>query len=101
MIKFSELDIKVEHKSFSGQKIDIDKIINREIVVDGFKIEDSKLDKKKGNGKCLTLSFSLGESKHILFTSGVYLQEQILKVPTDKFPFTTTIEKFDKALKFT
>ena len=53
MRTFKEFGIKPASKSFIGDKIKIDRIVNREIVVLDYKVEDSKYN--KGNGKCLYL----------------------------------------------
>lgn len=49
MFKFSDFDIKPQVKSFEGEKIKIDKILNREITVTDYKIETSKYEKGNGN----------------------------------------------------
>jgi hypothetical protein len=91
MNKFSDMKIQAPAKGFEGDKIKISKILNREIEVHGFKLDASKCFQHKGSGKCLTLQIKIGESKHIVFTSSICLIETIQQVPTDLFPFTTTI----------
>ncbi len=59
MKKFSDLNIKIRIKSFEGTKIKICKILNKEIIVYRFKIENSKIYKDRGNGKCLHLEISI------------------------------------------
>jgi hypothetical protein len=101
MNSFSQFDIKTNTKGFEGDKIKISKILNREIVVHHFKIEDSKVYKERGSGKCLHLQISFDDEKHIVFTSGSGLIEAILQVPLTEFPFTTTIVKENDRFKFT
>jgi len=43
MNNFKDFDIKAEINSFTGDKIKIDKVLNKEIKILGFKIEDSKI----------------------------------------------------------
>ena len=63
MNKFSDLGIKLEDtKKLVGDKIKIDKIINREIIVYSYKIEDSKY-----TGKCLYMQISLSGTKRIIY----------------------------------
>lgn len=87
MKKFSQFDIKISSKGFLGDKIKIQKILNREIIVHHYIIGDSKVFK----GKCLQLQISLNETKHVLFTGSSGLLEAITQVPDSAFPFTTTI----------
>jgi len=99
MKNFSQFNIQQTAKGFEGDKIKMSKILNREIVVHHFKIEDSKLFKEKGSGKCLHLQISFNNEKHIIFTSSSGLIEVIQKIPVNGFPFTTTIiEENDRFL---
>jgi hypothetical protein len=101
MNKFSEFDIKTLSKGFEGDKIKIKKIFNTEIIVHAFKIENSKVFTDKGSCKCLHLQISINGTKHIVFTSSSGLIEQLLQVPADRFPFTTTIIEENERYKFT
>jgi len=91
MKNFSQFNIKPMTKGFEGDKIKMSKILNREIVVHHFKIEDLKVFKDKGSGKCLHLQISVNNEKHIIFTSSSGLIEAIQQVPENGFPFTATI----------
>lgn len=101
MTKFSDLNIAAESKSYTGDKIKMERVFNREITIHEFKIEPSKLEKKKGNGLCLYMQISIGDTKHLLMTGSVNLQEMIKKVPSDKFPITSTIIKDNERYVFT
>lgn len=90
MKKFSELGIKPTSKNFIGDKIKISKVLNREIVILAFKIDDSKYPKNK-SGKCLCLHIELDDEKRIIFTGSDVLIETIQLVPEDCFPFLATI----------
>jgi len=87
-VNFKELNIKPTLPSFIGDKIRIQKVLNREIEVLGFKVESSKFD---GKGDCLCLQIRLNGDHHIIFTGSRMLQDMISQVPQDKFPFITTI----------
>ena len=87
-------------KSFEGEKIKIDRILNKQITVLDFKIEDSKY-KEKGNGKCLYIQIENDGSKRVLFSGSSYLMDMIQKVPKEGFPFITTIVKNNEHLEFT
>ena len=103
MNRFSQFNIKVPTKGFEGNKIKMARILNREIVVHAFKIEESKVPafKEKGTGKCLHLQISSNGEMHVVFTSASGLMETIQMVPEDKFPFTTIIVEENDRFKFT
>ena len=78
-----------------GDKIQIDRILNKEIEVIGYKIRPSKFSKNK-SGQCLTLQInSLDGDKRILFTGSDVLIKQIEQYG-DQIPFFATIKKVDK-----
>lgn len=100
MKNFKDFGIKTSpDDGFTGDKIKIDRIINREIIVHKFKIEDSKY-KEKGSKKCLTLQISINDSKHIVFSGSKSLMDLIGQVPEDGFPFIATIIKENERLEF-
>ncbi|WP_276483586.1 hypothetical protein [Paraflavitalea pollutisoli] len=82
-----------------GDKIKIDRILNRPIVVESFRIEPSKFE---GKGNRLTLQIKIDNNSHIVFTGSQVLMDMIAKVPADGFPFETKIVKQDdSSLQFT
>lgn len=99
MKQFKDFDITMESKHFIGDRIDTDRILNQEIIVHDFKIEESKY-KDKGNGKCLYLQITFEGNKRVVFNGSGYLMEMIKKIPKDGFPFKTTIIKESKRLIF-
>ena len=99
MFSFSEFDIKPQVKSFEGDKIKIDRVLNKQITVLDFKIDISKYE--KGTGKCLHLQIEVDSSKRVIFSGSTYLMDMIERVPKDKFPFKTIIVKENERLQFT
>lgn len=99
MKKFSELGIENSTSGFIGDKIKIDRILNREIIVHEFEIKDSKFD--NGSGKCLYIQIELDGNKRVLFTGSVVLMDTIQKIADDDFPFTTKIIKDNDHFEFT
>lgn len=99
--KFTDFGIKPSAKAFVGRKIEIDQILNTEIVVHAFRIEDSRFAKENNNEKCLHLQISIGEIKYVVFTGSVCLMDMIQRVPEGGLPFTTKIIKDNKQLQFT
>lgn len=98
MKDFKQLNINPVGKNFSGTKIKMSKVLNREIIIHDFKIEDSKIF-KDNNSKCLHLQIELNEVKYIIFTSSNGLIDSIKQTVPGDFPFTTTIiEENDRYL---
>ena len=99
--KFSDFGIKAESKAFVGKSIDMVDIIGKEIIVHAFKIGPSKHPKKEGD-KCLDLQIEFEGEMRVVFSGSFYLQQMILQVEADGFPFQTVIkrEKFSKRLEF-
>lgn len=95
MNKFSDFGIKVALPAFTGDKVKIDRVLNREIIVHDFKIEISKF---KGN--CLYLQIEFNNVRHVLFTGSKALMDAIEQVDKSGFPFTTTIVKENERLEF-
>ena len=100
MRKFSELNISASAQGLKGKKISIDEVLNKEIIVEAYRIANSKYD-DKGNGKCLYLQIKLDNEERVVFSGSVVLQDIIEQVPADDFPFQTTIIKRNKRYEFT
>jgi len=94
--QFKDLNIKVEQQAFSGEKIKIKKIFNQQIDVHDYRIVPSKFE-----GIRLDMQISIGDTKHIVFTTSKYLQEAIKQVPKDSFPFRTKIVEIEDRFEFT
>lgn len=97
MKSFKDFNIKVTTIAFIGDKIQMDRIINREITVTDFRIEDSI---KKQGTKFLTMQIKVNDVSHVIFTGSRYLMDQINQVPKSEFPFTTTIVKDNGRYEF-
>ena len=98
MKKFSEFGIAPTINSLVGDKIKIERILNREITVTDFRIEDSKYG--DAGSKCLYIQFNMGGQQHVVFTGSKPLIETIQLVPKSSFPFVTTIIKVDQRYEF-
>ncbi|PQJ09520.1 hypothetical protein CJD36_019980 [Flavipsychrobacter stenotrophus] len=97
MKTFSELNIKSEREHFTGDKVKIGKVLNKQIVVHDYKIQNSKY-----TDKCLHLQIEVNNSKHVVFTGSKHLIDVIQKVSKDNFPISTTIvENDDGSFQFT
>ncbi len=98
MKQFKDFNIRPNITSFVGDKIKIDRVLNREIIVTNYKVEPSKHHE---NTQCLHLEFQMNGNHHVLFTSGTILIQMIEKVPKGDFPFRTTIVKENEHFEFT
>ncbi len=96
MKNFKELGIKSEAKGFVGDKIKINKILNREIVVTDYRIAPSPYTEKR-----LDLQIELNGTKYVVFTGSKHLIELIVQVAKEDFPFKTTIVQENERYEFT
>jgi hypothetical protein len=85
-----------DEELFVGDKIKIERVLNRKITIHKYDITDSKF-----KGKCLKLQISIAEEKRIIFTGSVSLMDMVSKVPEEGFPFTTIIVKENERFQFT
>lgn len=100
MNSFRDLNIQDEATAFTGAKVGIDVILNKEIIIHDYLIKESRY-KEKGNGKCLYLQIELNGEKRVLFTGSGRLMQTIEKIDKSKLPIKTTIIKEFNSLKFT
>lgn len=90
MKDFREFGIKPESKGLVGEKININKVLNVNIVVEAFRDEPSKFE---GKDRCLHLQFIYNGAQRVLFISSKSLLEMIKKVSEKDFPFKAKIIK--------
>ena len=98
MKNFKEFGITITDKKFSGDKIKIFNVLEREIIVLDHKIEAST---QKAGTEFLTMQIQLNGEKRIVFTGSTGLMNAIKQVPQDEFPFVTTIVKRNEHYQFT
>lgn len=89
-------DFAKDHRPLEGAKINITDVINREIMVLGFKVVGSKY---KPGTRCMTLQFRMNDETRILFTGSSVLIEQS-ETYKEQLPFLATIKKIDKYFTF-
>jgi len=97
MKKFSELGIDIKNDSFVGDKIKIDKVINREIVILDFKVQESKINEGK---KFLSLQIELSGEKKVIFTGAKLLIQAITQIDKSNLPVSTTIVSENQMYQF-
>lgn len=89
-------DFANEPQPLEGDKVRIDDVLNKEIIVTGFDIKNSKYQ-KNNSGKYLTLQFKRKEEEkpNVLFTGSDVLIGQLEKYQ-EEIPFLTTIRKINR-----
>lgn len=87
MKKFSDL---AAQSKLSGDKIEINNILNKEIIVTAFRTGPSKHAVGK---RCLTLQIEYEGTKRIIFTGSEVLMKDLEGLETEDFPFQSTIVK--------
>lgn len=95
MNSFSDFDIQPKAKPFSGDKIDVNRILNVEIIIEDYKIVPSKY-----KDDCLHLQIVYKNEQRVVFNGSKYLIDMIRQVSKEKLPFKTTIVSDNKALLF-
>jgi len=100
MHNFKSFNIQPSTKSLEGDKIKIDRILNKSIIVETFRVENSKFT-EKGCGECLYLQIMLDNEKRVVFSGSANLIDMINRVPEGGFPFETTIIKNNGRFEFT
>lgn len=99
MKNFKDFGIKPPVQGLTGDKIKIERILNRQITVTHFIIDDSKYGDE--GTKRLALMFMLDGVPRLVFTNSRCLQEMIARIPPEEFPFNTTIVKENERYEFT
>lgn len=89
-------DFAKDHRPLEGAKCNITDVINREIMVMGFKVVSSKY---KPGTRCMTLQFRMNDETKVLFTGSSVLIEQA-ETYKDQMPFLAMIKKIDKYFTF-
>lgn len=89
-------DFADETTPFEGDKIRIDDLLNKEILILSFKIKDSK--QKQGTSYA-TVQFKLDGEEHIMFTASQVIADQLAKYK-ENMPFYATIRKVDRYYTF-
>jgi len=85
-----------EEKSLKGDKIKMVELLDKEIMVEGFRIMKNKFNVDKW---CLALQIEFEKQKCVLFTGSGVLISQIQKY-AHEIPFETVITKENKYFTF-
>jgi hypothetical protein len=96
VISFRDMGVQIpESEALEGQKININKLFGREILVHRYTIKPSIIKESK-NPLCLWMQISIDGNMRVVFSGSEYLQKMIKQIPyPEKFPFKTTIVRKD------
>ncbi len=100
--KFSQLGIKrPDSVALKGEKIKINKVLNRAIVIERAIIEDSNF-KDNGDGKRLSMQIQFNGEQRLLWSSSQSLKKQFIEMQgmQDAFPVETTITEDNQNFYF-
>lgn len=98
MKQFKELGIAKPEPGFAGDKIKMNRILNREVIINKYRIVPSKFEKC---GMRLDMQINFNGENHVVWCSAKGLIETIKQIPEDGFPFTTTIVVENERYLFT
>jgi hypothetical protein len=88
-----------DHAPLDGEKMKINDLLNKEILVLAHRIKKSKYGASGGNN-CLTIQFMQDGQRFVTFTGSAVLAEQCAAY-AGEMPFTAMIKKIDRYYTFT
>lgn len=96
MKSFKDLNIDVKPDNYIGEKIKIDRILNKEFILLDFKVVESKFKKDDKSNKLLTLQIEMDDEKRIIFTGSSMLIKAAELINKTDLPISCSIIKEDK-----
>ena len=99
MKRFKDFGIKPKQEALKGDRINIERLFGREIIVHSYYLKDSKFPGKYN--KCLWLQLEVNNEMRVCFVGSFVLADAIERIPKENFPFTTTIIKDNQQYQFT
>ncbi|MCX5818995.1 MAG: hypothetical protein NT047_03665 [Deltaproteobacteria bacterium] len=89
-------DFAKDHVPLDGSKLKIADILNKEIMITGYRVKNSKYNATS----CLTIQFMMGDEKHVAFTGSQVLLDQCKSYEAE-IPFIATVKRIDRYYSFT
>ena len=89
-------DFAKDHVPLDGAKVKIVDILNKEILVTGFRVKNSKYNPSS----CLTIQFMMENERRVAFTGSQVLLDQCKSYEAE-IPFLATIKRIEKYFTFT
>lgn len=97
---FQDIGVQPSSKGFIGDKVYMDDILGKEIIIYDYKIGNSKYV-DRGSGLCLQLAIGIDEKRHVVFNGSAVLMDVLKKIQPEDFPFKTKIIKQFRRYEFT
>lgn len=97
---FSELGVTIDSAPMTGEKIKINRILNKEIEVVDFELSESKFKKENGRA-CLKLQIRHEGELRVIFTGSVMMVKAIECIKREMLPFITTVIENNGFYQFT
>jgi len=89
MKRFSDF---ADNRQLEGDKISIDKVLNKEVIVKNYNIKESKYN--IGDKFYMTLQIEIEEVNYVIFTSSVVLRNQMERY-SKELPFVAKLIKIN------
>jgi len=86
-------DFAEDDRPLAGEKVKIDSILNQEILITGYRLNESKF--KNNSPRCLTVQFMKDETQNVIFTGSAVLINQLEKYAKE-IPFLASIRKIER-----
>lgn len=96
MKSFSDFGI-TSKKSFVGNKIYIEDLLQKEIIIEFFEIRPSR---KNDGSECLYMQIKLAGEDRVVFSSSTFLMNPLKQLSDTDFPFKATIVKINRHYEF-
>lgn len=97
---FSELGVETDPAPMTGEKIKINRILNKQVEVTDFELNTSKFNQEKCK-RCLKLQIRYEDELRVIFTGSTQLVNTIAKIKKEDLPFMTTIIENNGFYQFT
>lgn len=99
--RFTDLKInKGQSSAFQGEKISIHALFDREITIHAYRISPARFNTERTD-KYLQMQISIDDQKRVVFTTSKVMMDIIEQIPSQDFPFVTTLIKKDQRYEFT
>lgn len=91
MRNFGELNVVVNRR-FAGQRIRINTLLDRDIIVHDIEIRESKIKKENEEKKCIYVDIEVDGERRLLWGSYRFMIQQAEQLTSDHFPFKCRIK---------
>lgn len=97
---FKDLGVTVDAAPMTGEKIKINKVLNKQVEVVDFELNTSKFNQERSK-KCLKLQIRYEDELRVIFTGSSMLVNAMSHIKKEDLPFLTTIVESNGFYQFT